>query len=252
MRHAIGVVAQKSGSTVQATGRENLVLAGPVYGMRGRTCARGHRRSSSASGSPEAGDRLGAHLLGRHAAPARRRRGADPPAAGAVPRRADDRARSGGSRGHVAARSARLANDEGLTILLTTHYLEEADEPAAQRLAIVDRGRSWSRKERPTSSKGELRGDASYVELEDQPLDGEVRAGRSTRCGPLRRRPRQAARCAHGRTAAPARSRPCSPPSRAEGVKVASVTVARPSLDDVYLRYAGRAFSEADEEVKKR
>jgi ABC-2 type transport system ATP-binding protein len=31
------------------------------------------------------------------------------------------------------------------------------------------------------------------------------------------------------------------------GVKVASVTVARPSLDDVYLRYTGRAFGEADE-----
>jgi len=29
------------------------------------------------------------------------------------------------------------------------------------------------------------------------------------------------------------------------------VTVSRPSLDDVYLRYAGRAFSEADNEVKK-
>jgi ABC-2 type transport system ATP-binding protein len=30
-------------------------------------------------------------------------------------------------------------------------------------------------------------------------------------------------------------------------VPVASVTVSRPSLDDVYLRYAGRAFSEADQ-----
>jgi ABC-2 type transport system ATP-binding protein len=31
------------------------------------------------------------------------------------------------------------------------------------------------------------------------------------------------------------------------GVRVASVTVARPSLDDVYLRYAGRAFADADQ-----
>ena len=30
----------------------------------------------------------------------------------------------------------------------------------------------------------------------------------------------------------------------AAGVAVASVTVARPSLDDVYLRYAGRAYAE--------
>jgi ABC-2 type transport system ATP-binding protein len=31
------------------------------------------------------------------------------------------------------------------------------------------------------------------------------------------------------------------------GVPVATATIARPSLDDVYLRYAGRSFSEADE-----
>jgi ABC-2 type transport system ATP-binding protein len=30
---------------------------------------------------------------------------------------------------------------------------------------------------------------------------------------------------------------------------VASVTVSRPSLDDVYLRYAGRRFAEADAPV---
>jgi ABC-2 type transport system ATP-binding protein len=32
----------------------------------------------------------------------------------------------------------------------------------------------------------------------------------------------------------------------AAGVKVASVTTARPSLDEVYLRHAGRAFDDAD------
>jgi ABC-2 type transport system ATP-binding protein len=30
---------------------------------------------------------------------------------------------------------------------------------------------------------------------------------------------------------------------------VASVTVARPSLDDVYLRYTGRRYSEAEAEA---
>jgi len=30
------------------------------------------------------------------------------------------------------------------------------------------------------------------------------------------------------------------------GIPVASVTAARPSLDDVYLRYAGRRFAEAE------
>jgi ABC-2 type transport system ATP-binding protein len=32
------------------------------------------------------------------------------------------------------------------------------------------------------------------------------------------------------------------------GIEVAAVTVARPSLEDVYLRHAGRTFSEADTE----
>jgi ABC-2 type transport system ATP-binding protein len=35
----------------------------------------------------------------------------------------------------------------------------------------------------------------------------------------------------------------------AEGVAVASATVARPSLDDVYLRHAGRTFGAAEAEA---
>ena len=34
------------------------------------------------------------------------------------------------------------------------------------------------------------------------------------------------------------------------GVATASVTVARPSLDDVYLRLTGRSFAEADTEAE--
>ena len=36
------------------------------------------------------------------------------------------------------------------------------------------------------------------------------------------------------------------------GVAVESVTVSRPSLDDVYLQHTGRAFSEADETMARR
>jgi ABC-2 type transport system ATP-binding protein len=35
------------------------------------------------------------------------------------------------------------------------------------------------------------------------------------------------------------------------GVLVASVTVARPSLDDVYLRHAGRSFGAAEAGAEK-
>ncbi len=143
---------------------------------------------------------------------------------------------------------ARLAGDEGLTILMTTHYLEEADG-LARRLAIVDRGKVVA-EGTPDELKGELRGDAIVVELEEQPLDGEVRRALdkvpdlydvAVEARTLRARADNGARAVPTVLAA----------LEAEGVKVASVTVARPSLDDVYLRYAGRAFSEADEEAKK-
>ena len=49
------------------------------------------------------------------------------------------------------AEIARLSGAEGLTILLTTHYLEEADRLAG-RLAIVDRGRVVAEGS-PTSSR---------------------------------------------------------------------------------------------------
>jgi ABC-2 type transport system ATP-binding protein len=53
----------------------------------------------------------------------------------------------------------RLNADEGLTILLTTHYMEEADQ-LASRVAIVDRGRIVAEGS-PAELKAGLQGDAS-------------------------------------------------------------------------------------------
>jgi ABC-2 type transport system ATP-binding protein len=140
----------------------------------------------------------------------------------------------------------RLMSDEGLTILLTTHYLEEADR-LARRLAIVDRGRVVAEGS-PEELKGEVAGDSLHIELANAPQNGEVHRGLATVEGlweivlegcSLR------ARAASGARAVPA----VLAALETQGVGVAAVTVARPSLDDVYLRYAGRAFSEADREV---
>jgi len=35
------------------------------------------------------------------------------------------------------------------------------------------------------------------------------------------------------------------------GLRVASATIGRPSLDDVYLRHAGRSFQQADTDTKE-
>ena len=68
-------------------------------------------------------------------------------------------------RADMWAEIAHLSGSEGLTILLTTHYLEEADRLAG-RLAIVDHGRIVA-EGTPNELKGELRGDAIQVELDD-------------------------------------------------------------------------------------
>jgi ABC-2 type transport system ATP-binding protein len=144
------------------------------------------------------------------------------------------------------AEIAHLSGAEGLTILLTTHYLEEADRLAG-RLAIVDRGRVVAEGS-PNELKGELRGDAIQVELGDPEPDGLARAaldrvpgvweviveGRALR-----------ARTDDGSAAVPAVLQALE----AGGVRVASVTIARPSLDDVYLRHTGRTLTRTEEHV---
>ena len=66
----------------------------------------------------------------------------------------------------------RLAREESMTILLTTHYLEEADRLASD-LAIVDRGRVVATGS-PDQLKSELRGDSIHVELAETEPNGRV------------------------------------------------------------------------------
>jgi ABC-2 type transport system ATP-binding protein len=136
----------------------------------------------------------------------------------------------------------RLAREEGMTILLTTHYLEEADKLAA-RVAIVDRGRIVAGGS-PEQLKSELEGDTILVEF----ADGQaVPAPRALELLPdvtaaeldgraLRVCARDGAAAVPGVLAA----------LEAHGTAAASLTLARPSLDEVYLRHTGRSFDSAD------
>ena len=247
VRLAIGCVAQKSGLDPQATGRENLLLQGRVYGMRGAALRSRAQELMDRFGLSDAADRTvrtysGGMQRKLDVAVGLMHRPQvlflDEPTTGLDPE----------ARVDMWNEIARLAGDEGLTILMTTHYLEEADS-LARRLAIVDRGKVVA-EGTPDELKGELRGDAIHVEFEEQTSDGEVRQaiGRvpdlydvAVEARALRARADSGARAVPAVLAA----------LEADGITVASVTVSRPSLDDVYLRHAGRAFSEADLEVKK-
>jgi ABC-2 type transport system ATP-binding protein len=242
VRRTIGVVAQNSGVDVEATGRENLMLQGRIQGLGGRQLRARVDELLLRFGLGEAAGRFARTYSGGM----RRRLDIalalihrpsvlflDEPTTGL-----DPEIRTG-----MWQEISRLSRDEGLTILLTTHYLEEADQ-LAQRLAIVDRGRVVA-SGTPDELKRELHGDAIQVELGQPETNGRVTValgrldgisdvvleGRSLR-----------ARAPSGATALPQ----VLAALEAQGVTVASVTVARPSLDDVYHRHAGRAFGEAD------
>src|SRR5665647_3577678 len=138
----------------------------------------------------------------------------------------------------------RLTGEEGLTILLTTHYLEEADR-LARRLAIVDQGKVVAQGS-PDELKSELHGDAVHIELDAPEADGRVAAALAP-LSEVHDVVVERGRLVHARTDNGARAVPVMLQAlEAQGLPVASVTVARPSLDDVYLMYTGRRFAEAD------
>jgi ABC-2 type transport system ATP-binding protein len=138
----------------------------------------------------------------------------------------------------------RLAAQESLTILLTTHYLEEADR-LAERVAIVSRGKVVV-EGTPAELKANLRGELVTVELGE--VDGRIDtaaalvrsldgASEVSVEGRLVR-----ARVPNGAQAIPTILSALD----GGGYSVASVTTARPSLDDVYLHYTGRDFATED------
>jgi ABC-2 type transport system ATP-binding protein len=247
VRLAIGCVAQKSGLDPAATGRENLILQGRVYGMRGRELKGRAQELLGRFGLAEAADRTvrtysGGMQRKLDVAVGLMHRPQvlflDEPTTGLDPE----------ARVDMWSEIARLAGDEGLTILLTTHYLDEADR-LARRLAIVDRGRVVA-EGAPDDLKAELRGDAIVVELEEQPQDGEV-TGALGGIGDLHDVAVDA-RTLRARAESGARMVPTVLAAlETAGVAVASVSVSRPSLDDVYLRYAGKAFCEDDTEARR-
>jgi ABC-2 type transport system ATP-binding protein len=139
VREVIGVVGQSSGVDQEATGRENLELQGQLYGVRGRQLDTRVDELLERFGLTDAAERIAKGYSGGM----KRRLGItmglvhrprvlflDEPTTGLDPE----------VRAAMWEQIRELAMGERMTILLTTHYLEEADR-LAQSLAIVDRGK---------------------------------------------------------------------------------------------------------------
>jgi ABC-2 type transport system ATP-binding protein len=242
VRRLAGVVAQNSAVDVQATGRENLRLQGQLYGMRGRSLERRVAELLERFGLADAADRI---TRGYSGGMQRRLDIAmalvhdpavlflDEPTTGLDPE----------VRAAMWEEISRLAREQGKTVLLTTHYLDEADMLAAQ-VAIVDRGAIVAQGT-PEELKRELRGDAIHVELAGTGhLNGAVHAALE-RVEGVKEIAVQG-RTLHARADDGGRAVPAILQAlEASGIPAQSVRVARPSLDDVYLRHTGRSFDAA-------
>jgi ABC-2 type transport system ATP-binding protein len=245
VRRSIGYVPQKSSSDPLATGAENLVLSGRIYGLSRSLAVRrasellerfdltavGDRPVKTYSGGMQRKLDVALGLVHRP-----RALFLDEPTTGLDPE----------ARAELWNEVGRLSGEEGLTVLLTTHYLEEADRLADQ-LAIVDHGKVVA-EGTPEALKAELRGDSVHVELVSPDTDGLVHrllsdlpgVGEIVVEGNVLR-----ARVDHGATAVPA----VLGVLEDKAIPVTAVTVSRPSLDDVYLRYTGRSFRSVEGEA---
>jgi len=139
-----------------------------------------------------------------------------------------------------------LANERTLSILLTTHYLEEADR-LADRIVIISHGRVIA-EGTPEALKAGLAGDSVSIELAGSPPADMVMAAATvgaravTLDGNLLR-----TRVEHGNQALPAILSRLA----AAGCQIESASVARPTLDDVYLHHTGRSFTVDDDAARR-
>jgi ABC-2 type transport system ATP-binding protein len=138
---------------------------------------------------------------------------------------------------HIRDLRARL----GVTILLTTHYLEEADA-LADRILVMDGGRLVA-DDTPAALKARIAGDVIQIALADD-LERAEQVARETLT------PREVLTSGgtlhvtvdEGATAVA----PLLLALERAGMTPASVNVSRPSLDDVFLTLTGRSLRESD------
>lgn len=135
----------------------------------------------------------------------------------------------------------RRLNNDGTTVLLTTQYLEEADQ-LAERIAIIDHG-VIVRKGRPAELKAEVGSPTLFVTVPPEGHDtaGEVLA----RFGELR--PSPEGTLGVGLLEGPGAVSTVVRQLDDAGVHVRNLELHEPSLDDVFAEATGHRLEGADE-----
>ena len=237
VRRRIGVALQEAGLDDIQTGRELLTLQGRLFGMRGERLRRRVRDLLDVVDLAGAADRA----VGGYSGGMKRRLDLaaalihepgvlflDEPTTGLDP----------ASREAVWSYVNRLSAEDGITVFLTTQYLEEADR-LAHDLAIIDEGRIIARGS-PDELKATISTDVVTVRVGGAD-DALARAAEAASVLPDVERVQRAdgAAVVYVPNGARAVARIVLALDEA-GVEVGDVSIAQPSLDDVFLQATGR------------
>jgi len=246
VRHAIGVIPQALTSDPDLTAWENLSIHAKLYGVP----AAGRKQLTtdllSAVDLLEFRDRLVRNFSGGMRRRLEIARGLvhsprilflDEPTTGLDPV----------SRTNVWEMIERLKKRSGLTILLTTHYMDEADK-LCERIAIVDHGK-LAALDSPASLKDSVPGaDVVEAEFAGLPASGCTAPEWLEQ---LRRLPQVIDVLEQGGAvhitshSGPDTVAGLMDRARAQGITVKRVTVQGTTLDDVFLHYTGRQLRDA-------
>src|SRR3954452_13757790 len=146
------------------------------------------------------------------------------------------------SRSALWSEVGRLAKEDGVTVFLTTQYLEEADV-LADRVGIIDRGRIVAE-----GTPGALKAEVGESSIEAVPARDDER---DRLAAVLDRFGERTAASPKGVAVRFGNGEDLTDVVRAldaEGIRVANLTVHEPTLDDVFLEKTGRSLEGAGAE----
>ena len=243
VRRIIGIVFQDPSLDIQLTAWENLDFHGRIYHM---SKAEREKRIVEVLSMVDLEDR--AHEVVRNFSSGMRRRleiarsfmhhakilFLDEPTLGLDPQ----------TRRHIWEYIRRINRELGVTIMLTTHYMEEADQ-LSDRVAIIDHGRIVA-EGTPKELKDSIGGDVVRVESDKPKL---LLKGLRVTAGSMIYNSKVVGRDV---VLSVKRAEEVLPlifeTSQKFAVTVSKVTYKEPSLEDVFLHYTGRAYREEQPE----
>ncbi len=136
----------------------------------------------------------------------------------------------------------RLKEEFGMTLFMTTHYLEEADN-LCDRVAIIDHGRIVAL-DTPNALKESLGGDIITLTTEENGIDATSLIESAPKVKEVKKQnSTYRIKVENGEDTAPQiLSRLIE-----EGYKITKLALTKPTLDEVYLEYTGRSMREEEE-----